>query len=119
MTDAYVTDLIAGRRVSIVAPDLRMTEARAMMEQQGSDALLVVSNEGPCGVVWREAIGASSAAQTRVASMMEAAGPAIPANLRAAQARRVMQACGRSDLPVLSAGGDVVSLISMRDVSAA
>lgn len=119
MTKTRVTELIAGRRIAMIAPDMPVRDAYAMLHSKDAETLLVVCAEGPCGVLRRESLprGMETSGARRVASVMTAAGPAIPARLLADQAIKVMHACGRSDLPVLGEGGDVVGLVSMRDMA--
>ncbi|MEP4198800.1 MAG: CBS domain-containing protein [Aliishimia sp.] len=119
MTATCVSDLIAQRRVALIAPDLPVREAYAMLQKMDAETLLVVSKEGPCGVLRRESLprGMDTVGTRRVASVMTPAGPAIPWEMDTEQVIRVMRACGRSDLPVMSADGAVVNLISMRDMA--
>lgn len=110
---------IATGGVMQVAPDLPLEQALRLLERPGMEVLLVLPEGGPCGALRRATAaqamaGADPAAP--VASCMALVGPAVPGRMDPAQALRVMRACGRGDLPVMDARGDVAGLISVADL---
>ena len=118
MTHHMITDLISTRRVKTVGADLAVHEARTLLEAPDIDALLVLTETGPCGVVRRATLETAGPTEVGVpvASIMTLVGPAIPGDMDFVQAMRVMYGCGRNDLPVMNAAGDVVSLVSVTDL---
>lgn len=118
MTQTFVADLITDRTVAIVDVTLPLAKARKMLDQPSVDTLVVLSQTGPCGVMRSAMLPHLHAADSAlaVASNMTLVGPAIPGDMDAVQALRVMHGCGRNDLPVMNAQGEVVSLVSIADL---
>lgn len=118
MAQRSITDLITARGVKIVSADLPLDAAMSLLDAPDVDALLVLSETGPCGVVRPITLQtlAPTDVSAPVASCMTLVGPAIPAQMDAAQALRVMRGCGRNDLPVMDAAGAVISLVSVADL---
>lgn len=118
MAQRTVTEMIEDRSVRIVSPSMPLHEARALLSGADADALVVLSETGPCGVLRQAMLDTSglSDVEMPVAACMTLVGPAIPGNFSALQALRVMRSCGRNDLPVMDAVGRVISLISIADL---
>ncbi len=118
MARHIITDLVSTRRVQIIDAGLPVHAARTLFETPGLDALLVLTETGPCGVVRRAMLEASGPTEVGVpvAALMTLVGPAIPGDMDAQQAIRVMQGSGRTDLPVMDRSGAVISLVTVTDL---
>jgi CBS domain-containing protein len=118
MARHIITDLVSTKRIEIIDAGLPIHAARTLLDTPGLDALLVLTETGPCGVVRRATLEASGPTEVGVpvAAVMTLVGPAIRGDMDAMQAIRVMQGCGRNDLPVMDGGGKILSLVSVTDL---
>ena len=118
MTEHKIVDVIGTRKVKIVSVNLPVRVARDLLQEPELDALLVLSEMGPCGVLRQTTLDMCEhvTPQTPVGTVMALAGPAVPGTMDAMQALRVMRACERNDLPVMDEAGYVVSLLSVTDL---
>ncbi|MDF1854706.1 CBS domain-containing protein [Pseudooceanicola sp.] len=123
MSAKNISDIIRGRSLFQIAPDVPVSEACARLAQHQIGALPVVENGRLIGIVSeRDVIGrvvgcGLSPETIRVREAMTAEPETINAGSSVAQAAGVMLGGGFRHLPVVREGA-LVGMISLRDIPA-
>ena len=117
-----IHQLIAGRTLYAVAPDATVQDACQLLEARDIGALAVVSDERLVGIlserdVVRRCLSRGLAAdQTLVGDVMTTDPVTVGCTQTLAESLSLMIEGGFRHLPVVELGGDVVGMISMRDI---
>lgn len=117
-----IGDLIKSRPAATVKREASVTEACKLMAEKNVDALLVLDEIGICGtlserdVICRCDAKGAPAELMRVDAIMTPKPNTVAPHRSLADAMRIMLEGGFRHLPVVEAGGDVMGMVSMRDI---